>query len=141
MGYLARRNIISPVVSGVEHLSDPLSAKRPILFVGNHTLFGVYDLPFLIQYTGSPSLVPIPKPERLYFRFLPAIDTAHELQNVGDAAQCMAVYAGVKARVLAGIAQLQAEREADPERHLARRLLAQAKCMMPAFDLMKDVIH
>ncbi|KAK9823578.1 hypothetical protein WJX72_003968 [[Myrmecia] bisecta] len=278
------RNIISPAMSGVEHLPDPLSTKRPILFVGNHTLYGVYDLPFLmyelyirgfkarglahpshwqgpvgefferygavkaspmaayrllkekqavllfpgggrevnkrkgeayqlqwrdspdfvrlaaklkaiivpfaalgaddafdlaldtdeilgspllgplarallarvdpaldpaetvfpiskLPYTGLPSLVPIPKPERLYFRFLPAIDTTQALQNVGDAEQCMRVYGGVKARVLAGIAELKAEREADPERHLPRRLLAQAKRMMPAFDLMKDVIH
>jgi hypothetical protein len=35
-------------VSGAENLPEPLS-KRPILFVGNHTLFGLYDCPVLIQ--------------------------------------------------------------------------------------------
>ena len=37
------------MVLGAEHLPDPLAAKaRPLLFVGNHTRFGLYDLPFLV---------------------------------------------------------------------------------------------
>lgn len=35
---------------GTENLPDPLAQpRRPILFVGNHTLFGLYDLPMLMD--------------------------------------------------------------------------------------------
>ncbi len=46
---LALRGVISPVVSGVERLPDPLTTGRPLLFVGNHTRFGLYDLPMLVS--------------------------------------------------------------------------------------------
>jgi len=40
---------VAPVVRGEENLPDPLAPKaRPLLFVGNHTRFGLYDLPFLV---------------------------------------------------------------------------------------------
>ena len=43
------RGIIAPMVLGAENLPDPLAARaRPLLFVGNHTRFGLYDLPFLV---------------------------------------------------------------------------------------------
>ena len=45
----ASRGIIAPMVLGTENLPDPLAARaRPLLFVGNHTRFGLYDLPFLV---------------------------------------------------------------------------------------------
>ena len=35
---------------GARHLPDPLQAgARPLLFVGNHTRFGLYDLPLLVR--------------------------------------------------------------------------------------------
>eukprot|EP00884_Botryococcus_braunii_P010502 jgi/Botrbrau1/19453/Bobra.0338s0073.1 len=40
------RAITSPVVEGTEHL--PVGPRRPLLFVGNHTLYGLYDLTFLM---------------------------------------------------------------------------------------------
>ncbi|KAK9841300.1 hypothetical protein WJX74_003515 [Apatococcus lobatus] len=42
------RFLASPVVRGAENLPSPLGPKKPILFVGNHTLVGLYDLPFLV---------------------------------------------------------------------------------------------
>lgn len=45
----AWRALVSPVVLGTQHLPDPLQAgARPLLFVGNHTRFGLYDLPLLM---------------------------------------------------------------------------------------------
>ena len=44
------RAVLSPVMRGVENLPDPLKGpRRPLLFVGNHTLFGMLDLPFLMM--------------------------------------------------------------------------------------------
>lgn len=41
---------VSPVVLGTQHLPDPLQeGARPLLFVGNHTRFGLYDLPLLVR--------------------------------------------------------------------------------------------
>ena len=51
---LALRSIVSPVVSGVERLPDPLTTSRPLLFVGNHTRFGLYDLPMLVSPSPWP---------------------------------------------------------------------------------------
>ena len=51
------RRLISPVVSGDARLPDPLSMGRPLLFVGNHTQFGLYDLPMLVRTLGGLGLV------------------------------------------------------------------------------------
>ena len=40
----ACRALTAPVLSGTENLPDPLAPKRPLLFVGNHQQFGLYDL-------------------------------------------------------------------------------------------------
>ena len=41
---------VSPVVLGERHLPDPLQGgAQPLLFVGNHTRFGLYDLPLLVR--------------------------------------------------------------------------------------------
>ncbi len=45
-GMETSRAIMSPVVEGAEHL--PVGPRRPLLFVGNHTMYGLYDLPFLM---------------------------------------------------------------------------------------------
>lgn len=42
------RILTSPLVSGEENLPNP-ELERPILFVGNHTMFGVYDTPLLFH--------------------------------------------------------------------------------------------
>jgi hypothetical protein len=44
------RIVTSPLVSGAEKLPDPnQEPRRPILFVGNHTIFGLYDSPLLVH--------------------------------------------------------------------------------------------
>ena len=40
---------MAPVVRGAENIPDGVVSDRACLFVGNHTLFGLYDLPFLMQ--------------------------------------------------------------------------------------------
>ena len=50
---LSLRRLISPVVSGDAWLPDPLLTGRPLLFVGNHTQFGLYDLPMLVCAVGG----------------------------------------------------------------------------------------
>ncbi|KAK3234243.1 hypothetical protein CYMTET_55493, partial [Cymbomonas tetramitiformis] len=40
--------LTSPKIVGGENLPDPRSG-RPVLFVGNHTLFGLYDLPIILH--------------------------------------------------------------------------------------------
>ena len=45
---IMRRTLLAPVVRGVENIPDGLVAERGILFVGNHTRFGMYDMPFLM---------------------------------------------------------------------------------------------
>ena len=43
------RALLAPVVRGAENIPDGLAEPRGILFVGNHTRFGLYDLPFLMM--------------------------------------------------------------------------------------------
>lgn len=42
------RTLLAPVVRGAENVPDGAVKKRGCLFVGNHTQFGLYDLPFLM---------------------------------------------------------------------------------------------
>lgn len=42
------RTLISPVIRGAENVPDGAVKERGCLFVGNHTQFGLYDLPFLM---------------------------------------------------------------------------------------------
>ncbi len=50
------REVVSPVVLGTGNLPDPLAAEaRPLLFVGNHTRFGLFDLPLLVQPSAPPA--------------------------------------------------------------------------------------
>lgn len=44
------RILTSPLVTGSESLPNPeMKPKRPVLFVGNHTMFGIYDSPILVH--------------------------------------------------------------------------------------------
>lgn len=65
---------------------------------------------------------PLPRPERLYFHFGPAIRTAHLGRDASEEA-CRALRDQVKAEVEAGIASLLDLRERDPRRSLLTRLL------------------
>lgn len=42
------RALLAPVVRGAENVPDGAVKERGCLFVGNHTQFGMYDLPFLM---------------------------------------------------------------------------------------------
>jgi 1-acyl-sn-glycerol-3-phosphate acyltransferase len=66
---------------------------------------------------------PLPRPERLYFHFGPAIRTAGYGRDPNEEA-CRALRDQVKAEVEAGIAALLELRERDPGRSLLARLLA-----------------
>ena len=49
-GYSGRyRALLAPVVRGTENIPDGLAEPRAVLFVGNHTRFGMYDMPFLMM--------------------------------------------------------------------------------------------
>jgi 1-acyl-sn-glycerol-3-phosphate acyltransferase len=42
--------LTSPLVTGTENLPNPGAVpRRPVLFVGNHTMFGIYDSPILVH--------------------------------------------------------------------------------------------
>eukprot|EP00249_Psilotum_nudum_P017071 c26140_g1_i3 orf=330-1295(-) len=44
------RVLTSPFVSGEENLPSPeIQLRQPLLFVGNHTMFGAYDTPLLLH--------------------------------------------------------------------------------------------
>lgn len=44
------RSAFSPVFIGSNRIPNVLPGERPILFVGNHTIFGVLDLLFFVEY-------------------------------------------------------------------------------------------
>jgi 1-acyl-sn-glycerol-3-phosphate acyltransferase len=82
------------------------------------------------KVTGFPAppivrglgLTPIPRPERLYFWFGEPIDTTRFARQAEDAA-ARTVRDETKQAVLAGIQFLRDERDKDPDRDLAKRLL------------------
>ena len=43
------RELISPVMRGLENLPSASDTQRPLLFVGNHARIGLYDMPYLIM--------------------------------------------------------------------------------------------
>jgi 1-acyl-sn-glycerol-3-phosphate acyltransferase len=82
------------------------------------------------KVTGFPAppivrglgLTPIPRPERLYFWFGEPIDTTRFAGQAEDAA-ARSARDQTKQAVLAGIQFLRDERDKDPDRDLAKRLL------------------
>ena len=56
------RTLLAPVIRGAENVPDGAVKERGCLFVGNHTQFGLYDLPFLmyeLYLRGHKVLPPI----------------------------------------------------------------------------------
>ena len=78
-------------------------------------------VPPLVRGVGA---TPLPKPQRLYFWFGEAIPTAQYKGRHEDEAVVRAVRDEVKAQVERGIEFLLAERERDPKRGLAKRLVS-----------------
>ncbi|KAL0028357.1 hypothetical protein WJX77_001655 [Trebouxia sp. C0004] len=100
----------------------------------NDAISPVTKLPGL----GVPSLLPVPKLERLYFRFMTPVDAQAALPDRTDSAAADALYRQIKATVQEGIRQAQTDREMDPERQLGKRLLGQIQRVVPSWDLLKD---
>jgi 1-acyl-sn-glycerol-3-phosphate acyltransferase len=69
----------------------------------------------------------IPRPERFYFRFAPAIETAPYAGRADDEAVRGAVRDRARQSVADGIAALLEDRERDPERALLARLLGRLR--------------
>ena len=78
-----------------------------------------FPVPPVVRGVG---LTPLPRPERLYFWFGDPIDTTG-LAGHNDDAAARALRDEVKASVVAGIQFLRDERDNDPDRDLAKRLL------------------
>jgi 1-acyl-sn-glycerol-3-phosphate acyltransferase len=70
---------------------------------------------------------PLPRPQRIYGRILAPIDASAFGSSWEDADGARALRDAVRAAVQHGIADLQAERELDPARHLGPRLWGQAR--------------
>ena len=43
------QDLLNPSFEGIERIPD----EKPLLFVGNHTLFGVLDIPFVFDADGT----------------------------------------------------------------------------------------
>jgi 1-acyl-sn-glycerol-3-phosphate acyltransferase len=102
------------VVDAGDYLKSPLGrALRAVLKERAE------DLPPIIKGIGP---TPIPRPERLYFRFGPPVPTAHLRGQESSAAVVRAVRDEVKAAVEGQLVELLALRQADPRRKLLPRL-------------------
>eukprot|EP00850_Spirogloea_muscicola_P017443 SM000150S01702 [mRNA] locus=s150:170806:176778:+ [translate_table: standard] len=78
------RVLTSPLVSGEENLPNPnAQPRRPVLFVGNHTLFGLYDSPTLVY--------------ELYLRGFRCRGLAHPGHWLSGASTLLERYGNVKA--------------------------------------------
>jgi 1-acyl-sn-glycerol-3-phosphate acyltransferase len=109
---------------GAEHGMDILLdnqsfAMAPVAFLAKK-LVGLQDGPPLIRGIG---LTPVPRPERQYYWFGEPIDTTPFKGQEADDAAARAVREQTAAAIEKGIELMLAEREADPNRSLAARLL------------------
>ncbi len=77
-------------------------------------------IPPVVRGVGLTNL---PRPERFYFRFAPPVETADLKGSENDADACFALRERVRESIEVGITALLMERERDPDRHLAPRLL------------------
>jgi hypothetical protein len=78
------------------------------------------ELPPLVRGVGPTVL---PRPQRFYFTFGAPIETAYLRGLESNVRVRRALRDHVRAAIEAGIASLLRERERDPNRHLAARLL------------------
>jgi 1-acyl-sn-glycerol-3-phosphate acyltransferase len=81
----------------------------------------------LIPFVKGIGPTPLPRPERLYFRFARPIETRTYNGRHSDMAACLAVRDRTKRAIEDGIAFLLAKRERDPQRELLPRLLNRAE--------------
>lgn len=69
---------------------------------------------------------------------MPPVDAQAELPDRTDTAAAEALYGRIRATVEQGIQQALQDRQADPERQLGKRLLGQARRVVPSWDLLTD---
>jgi 1-acyl-sn-glycerol-3-phosphate acyltransferase len=81
----------------------------------------------LIPFVKGIGPTPLPRPERLYFRFAPPIETHIYKGRFTDTAACAEVRDRTKRAIEKGITVLRAKRGRDPERELLPRLLKQVE--------------
>lgn len=89
--------------------------------------------PLLRRLAPRPDLIPpalrgiglsaLPRPERLYFRFLPPVETAAAAGLQDDPVVCFTIRERVRRSIEGGIEALLVERERDPDRALLPRML------------------
>jgi hypothetical protein len=78
------KGLTSPYIMGVRNLPDPMATVgRPILFVGNHTSLGMYDLPLLVH--------------ELYLRGFACRALAHPIHWLGPTGAMIEQFGGAKA--------------------------------------------
>jgi 1-acyl-sn-glycerol-3-phosphate acyltransferase len=117
--------IVPCAAVGAEHMLDVIADVDTPVYGQLARLFKkVTGLPVPPMVRGV-GLTPIPRPERLYFWFGEPIDTTGFAGRNVDTAD-RAVRDEVRQSVMAGIQFLHDERDKDPHRGLARRLLRSA---------------
>lgn len=119
---IERRYPIVPFAAvGAEEMLDVIvDENNPIYARIAAAVLAVTGFPIFPVVRGlGPTM--IPRPERLYFWFGEPIDSGRFVGDGDEGAR--ALRDEVRAAVEGGIAFLQAEREADPDRGLMRRLL------------------
>lgn len=80
----AWKALTSPMLTGVKNLPDPMQkVSRPVLFVGNHTSLGMYDLPLLVH--------------ELYLRGFSCRALAHPIHWLGPTGSVIERFGGAKA--------------------------------------------
>jgi 1-acyl-sn-glycerol-3-phosphate acyltransferase len=85
---------------------------------------------------------PLPRPQRIYGRISAPIDASAFGSSWEDTAGARTLRDAVRAAVKEGIDDLQAERERDPARHLAPRLLGEARRLTRAqTNELRRILH
>ena len=123
MAIAARCPIVPFAAVGGDDLFDIVLDRDQILGTPLEKVFrrfGVREDQMGIYRGIGPT--PIPRPQRLYFKFGPPIATARFGGHADDLHSCETLRDEVKASVESMIAELKAAREADPHRGLGVRL-------------------
>lgn len=92
--YSPLREVISPVVSGIENLPSGIETQRPLLLVGNHARIGLYDMPLLMI--------------ELYLRKIKVRGLAHPAHWKGPFGRVFESFGAVKASPLSAFKLLRA---------------------------------
>ena len=81
---------------------------------------------------------PIPRPQRLYFRFGQPISTAELAGDFENTATCLALREKVRAEVEFGIAWLRQQRKTDPKRNFLPRVVSELRKLAAAREARQE---